>query len=571
MHPRTRPLIAALFTLFTLAACSEDAAPPPRGSPDTAPEANSVTWHRDVRPLVEAHCASCHATGGIAPMPLLTFEDTDGYRELMVGRVDVPHGTGSRLAMPPWPMSPDCRDVKDARLLTDDEKRTFREWEAAGFPVGDPATYVAPAAPPSTDLGPPSRNLTRPETYTPTRTSPDDYRCFLYPETVSRDTWITAADIVPDAREVVHHVLLFVVPPADVSKIKNLDAASPDVPGYPCVGGSGSNDAQLLAGWVPGMQPIVFPAGSAFPVRAGSRFVAQMHYNTVNLPNGAPVPADATGASLWELTAGQEPLREVRIRAVADLDLDLAAGSPEETEGLTLTTPFSETAVGVIPHMHLLGKRLRLSVTPPDGGTSTCLADIPVWDFHWQQTYMFEDDDQVPLHIGDKVTLECVYDNSAGNQAIVDGVRREPETVRWGEGTFDEMCLAYVITTTPIFSDGGEGECDGFSACYAAECKGRSADPMCAIDCLSWAGPTCPSCAFLPIWKDCATSEGCLVPLASMGACMQGCPADMNIVDCILGSCIEDFTRLNACVDPALGEGQCNDEAQACGIGYVDN
>ncbi len=561
---------AILVTIIS--GCSDyDSPATPRGA-DTSETASGplTTWHEHVRPLVETHCASCHKAGGIGVMPLSSYADTAGYRELMVGRVDVPHGTGDRLAMPPWPMSPDCRKIKDARILTSAEKAVFRAWENSGFPEGDAAKYVAPAAPPRALLGEPTRRLSRTDAYTPSRVSPDDYRCFIYPDAVSKDTWVTAVDIVPDKPEIVHHVLLFVVPEEDGSKIENLDNTTDSVPGYPCLGGAGSDEAQLIAGWVPGMQPIIFPSGSAFPVPKGSRFVVQMHYNTVNLPNGATVPADATGASLWELTPGQEPLREVRIRDVADFDLDITKGASEVVEGLTLTTPFSETAVGVIPHMHMLGRSIKLSVAPPDGSTSTCLADIPVWDFHWQQTYMFEDDDHVEVHLGDKVTLECIYDNSPGNQATVDGVRREPETVHWGEGTFDEMCLAYVVTTTPRYRDGGTGVCDGFESCYAAECAGKPSDALCPVDCLSWAGVSCPSCAFLPIWKDCAANEGCLVPLATMGACMDNCPEDMDIVECILGTCLEDFSRLHACVAPALEEGRCNDDAAACGIGHVE-
>lgn len=542
----------------------------PDGRPDTSSGDTSTgpqtTWHEHVRPLVETHCVSCHATGGIGAMPLDSYEATAGFRQRMVARVNLAPGSDD-LAMPPWPFDPTCREVHDARILSPLEKAVFTAWAESGYPEGDPGRYVPPPVIVGPNLGEPQVRLTRDEGYTPSRARPDDYRCFLYGQTFEHDTWVTAVDIVPDKPEVVHHVLLFVVPPDQVSRVEGLDQAAAG-PGYVCVGGSGANDDALLAGWVPGMRPIEFPPGSAFPIRAGSRLVAQMHYNTVNLANDAAVPADRTGASLWSLTPGQIPAHEVRIRAVADLNLDIAKGESEAVEGLSVRTPFSERAVGVIPHMHMLGTSLTLEVERPGNPARGCLARIPVWDFHWQQTYMFTDAAQVELHLGDKLHLGCVYDNSAANQAVIDGVRREPEDVTWGEGTFDEMCLAYVVTTTPIYSDQRpEALCNGFASCFADRCG--DADALCAIDCLSWSGLECAQCAFLPIYDQCARDSGCIVQLAAMGACIGRCPEGMDTIECVLGSCADDFQRLHVCLAPSIAAGECNEEAVSCGIGAV--
>ncbi len=540
---------------------------PDTASPDTGPTGPLTTWHQHVRPLVETHCIGCHATGGIGAMPLDSYAATTGFRQRMVLRVNQPVGQGDDLPMPPWPMDPACRDVHDARILSAAEKAVFTAWADSGYPEGDSSTYVAPPPRIGPNLGEPQIALTRTDGYTPSRAGPDDYRCFLYGQTFEEDRWVTAVDIVPDKPEVVHHVLLFVVPPSEVSKIEAMDTASAG-PGYVCVGGSGARDDALLAGWVPGMQPIVFPAGSAFPIRAGSRLVAQMHYNTINIPNGGVVPSDATGAKLWTLTPGQIPFSEVRIRAVADLNLAIAKDAATAVEGVAVRTPYSEKAVGVIPHMHILGKSLKLEVERPGNPARTCLANIPVWDFHWQQTYMFKAGSELDVHLGDKFHLECVYDNSAGNQAIVDGVRQPSRAVSWGEGTFDEMCLAYVVTTTPIYTDNRpEAMCNGFESCFA-ECE--EADALCAVDCLSWAGLDCAQCAFLPIYDECARTSGCLLQLASMGACLGRCPDGQDTIECVLGTCMDPFAALHICLAPAIAAGQCNDEAVECGIGSVD-
>src|SRR5690348_12464404 len=58
-----------------------------------APE--SVTFSRDVAPIVFAKCASCHRTGEVAPMPLLTFQDARPFARAIKERV-------SSRQMPPW-------------------------------------------------------------------------------------------------------------------------------------------------------------------------------------------------------------------------------------------------------------------------------------------------------------------------------------------------------------------------------------------------------------------------------------------------------------------------------------
>src|SRR5262249_3304603 len=65
----------------------------------------------------------------------------------------------------------------------------------------------------------------------------------------------------------------------------------------------------------------------------------------------------------------------------------------------------------VLPHMHLLGKSVKMTMTPP-GGTETVLIEIPAWDYRWQETYWFKE----PIHAkaGTKLTIEGFYDNSAG-------------------------------------------------------------------------------------------------------------------------------------------------------------
>lgn len=565
----------ALSASVALIACDYDTKVLSHGEPDTTRDTSqpvdtfvpTVTWHEHVRPLVVAHCDSCHTNGGIGGATFDTYTNARFKGPKMVSRV---LGEGSEIAMPPWPPDPSCREIDEARLLTATEKKVFQDWAAQGYAEGDPSRFVAPTAPTQTDPDGVEVALTRTDAYTPTRVPTDDYRCFVYPQTVDKDTWVRAVDISPDKTEVVHHVLLYVVDPSEVDKVLAADAASPSVPGYLCGGGAGTQKESMLAGWVPGMRPVVFPKDSGFFVPKGARFVAQMHYNTANLPNGTTPPADATGARIWVYEGARYPVNEIRIRAVDDRVLDIPKDDSHVVEGTTVTAPFSETVIGVIPHMHQLGAAISVKVERLGTDASECLIDIPRWDFHWQQTYLFKEAAQLKVHIGDKVTLSCVYDNSQDHQPLgADGTQQASRDVTFGEKTTDEMCLAYFVTSTPLYTDNAPTRlCNGFTACMK-ECP--ATDPYCPIDCLSYAGLDCLQCAVAPIYRVCATRE-CPIPLVSLGLCLDanGCSAaNSDVVACALGPCADPFQALHGCLYGALAAGRCNADAQACGIGYV--
>ena len=71
-----------------------------------------------------------------------------------------------------------------------------------------------------------------------------------------------------------------------------------------------------------------------------------------------------------------------------------------------------------------------------------CLVDVPDWDFHWQGTYTYKT--PVALPFGTRIDLSAHYDNSSENHH---NPNDPPKDVRWGEGTADEMCIAFLGVT----------------------------------------------------------------------------------------------------------------------------
>jgi hypothetical protein len=127
--------------------------------------------------------------------------------------------------------------------------------------------------------------------------------------------------------------------------------------------------------------------------------------------------------------------RPARFQAVADRSIVLPAGQELVETTRTLNSVQSDVTVyGVLPHMHELGRSLRVDAHA--GAESVCLVSVDRWDFHWQNAWWYQE----PLHFDavDSVSLSCGFDTS-----------ERSETVTWGEGTDDEMCLNYLYVSSP--------------------------------------------------------------------------------------------------------------------------
>lgn len=422
-------LVSAGVAMGGLAACGE-----------AQPE-----FHRDVRPIIEGRCISCHSDGAIAPFSLQTYEQVRG-----VGPA-VGHAVSTRL-MPPWSAGPTVAYRGDVSL-DDAQIKTITDWVALGMPEGDPESAGAPLPSvgvpfPGTDL-----QLELPQPYLPSL-RPDDYRCFPIRWTETADTFVTALNIIPGNIEIVHHAAVFLLPPANADKPFEWDAED-EAPGYECFGGpSGGRDAipiSQLGAWLPGQAGNIYPDDIGIRVQPGSTLVLQIHYNVAS-PNPEPdqskvqfhlkaqVAKEAWYAPFlnasWVIGQMEIPAGEAEVvhshqedprdffNVVAGFDLPLDEG-------------FNVHAV--MFHMHQLG--VRGAAKRMQRGLPTPILDIERWDFNWQRQYVL----QQPMAIdsGDELRVECVFDNSTGNRAR----QGPPVDVNWGEGTGDEMCVANFLIT----------------------------------------------------------------------------------------------------------------------------
>lgn len=392
------------------------------GPPDVDPEP-AVTWYRDVLPVAQAKCMSCHRGGGIGTF---SMEDPETARSLSASMA-IAVDTG---AMPPWPPNPDCAELADARTITADEKQLFIDWANAGAPLGDEA-HAPPSLEEEPGLVAPDVDLTVPAYVPNFEARTDDYRCLVVDPELSQNEHVVAMEFAPDRGEMVHHIIVF---RANRGAATTRDAQD-EGPGWECFGGAdvGQSDgvADTLGAWAPGVRVVRYPAGTGIELKHNEVVVLQIHYNADNLWQPEP-PADETGLKLR--FADGDVSSATLLPAPLD-DFEIPAGAVGHSDTLEVSLPSflpgSIPVYGLMPHMHELGRRITVT-----SSTVGCLVDIPDWDFAWQQAYFFED---APLDIplSSSLSLTCEWDNPTD------------EPVTWGEGTADEMCLVYVYTVLP--------------------------------------------------------------------------------------------------------------------------
>ncbi len=509
----------------------------------------AVTWHGDVRAIMESACVECHSDDGIGPFPLNSYASASTFAAAAAGAV-------SEGRMPPWMPDPGCHPITNERILTPHEVDAIVAWAGNGTPEGDPATYVAPEVPPGAALGAPTLEVDAGLDYSANGALSDDYRCLPLDHVFEQDTYITAVDVKPDQKAVVHHVLLYAVAAEDLGTLAAKDDADSG-PGYTCFGGPGLS-SQMVGGWVPGTPPFALPADTAIVVESGSKIVMQVHYNTLPLAGETP-PPDRTSVQFWTLPAGETPKKALNFVPLANGGIDIPAGDPASVQEKTFPVPVPFTIVGSTPHMHMLGAEIRVEIQRKDGDTD-CVIDVPRWDFNWQQFYLYPDDQPLIANLGDSLKLTCVYDNSAANQPVVGGQQQPPGDVTWGEGTLDEMCLNYLLVSAAFEGPGG-AQCPTFPLCVDLCDTG---DGGCYLGCLIADGAGCAEC-MVPAVTQCGTAH-CPLKLAAVGSCVNGCEGSLQ--DCLLGPCSDEVDTLYSCLEPHMKAGSCDEWFSECGAEF---
>jgi len=385
---------------------------------------SAPTFNKEVVRVFQKNCQTCHHPGDIAPFSLMAYKDARPWavaiREAVILK-----------KMPPWKPAAGCGDFNDARGLSQDEINTIVAWADGGAPEGDAADLPAPLEfPDGWPLGAPDLIAQSDVDYTPP-TQGDMYRCFSVPTSGLRgDRWIGAVSVKPGNAKIVHHVIAYADPKGESAA---LDARDPG-PGYTCFGGPGISSTDILGGWAPGSRGYFAPEGAGIELKNNSRVIIQVHYH----PTGQ-AETDRTPVGFY---FSKTPVqRQLQVLPLVNTTFAIPPGEKDHEVTASYTVPnlISAKMWAVTPHMHLLGRKIKVELTRAGATTPECLIDIPNWDFNWQGTYLYKN--PIALSGGSRLKLTCNFDNSTDNPR---NPNNPPKTVRWGEETTDEMALAFI-------------------------------------------------------------------------------------------------------------------------------
>ncbi len=430
------------FLLLAFASASFVATAALAAPPANTADAEKPSFTRDIAPILQRSCETCHRPGQIAPMSLRTYDEVRPWAK------SIQKVTAKR-TMPPWHADPQFGSWKNDISLSDSEIDTISRWVDQGAPRGDLSDMPA-----ARDWGPQEWRLGEPDvTFTYSRPAPvgkevdDEYRCFVMSVPFEEEVWLKATDYKPGNPEIVHHYIVFL----DKSgRAMELDRRTPE-PGFECGmtgGGAELGLLPMIGAWAPGNTSGWGPEGVARRIPAGSQIVLQIHFH--NATGEDQTDQSSIG---WHLAKGSELVEyEPNTHLLSAWQLDIPPGEREVTHAAEWKTSRHITLLGIAPHMHYRGKSMRVWYQPPGAEEETMLF-VPNYDFNWQTTYAFEAPMKIPA--GSKFRMESVHDNSSGNPHNPDPTRH----VKWGEETHNEMSIAFLphtvdekrIDVTPVW------------------------------------------------------------------------------------------------------------------------
>ncbi len=378
-------------------------------------------------------------------MSFLTYQDTRPWAKAIKTAV-------LTNKMPPWFADSRYGHFVNERKLSAGEIDKLVRWAENGAPEGaakdrpDPVAFVD-----GWNIGQPDKTYELPQAYAVPDKGTIEYTYYVIPTGFTKDTWVTAAEVRPGNRAVVHHVIAFVRPPGSTW----MQGAEPGEPFVPVVHqrdengaairnakpavtpdpqrrrqGGGMAGVENLMGYAPGLQPQRFDLGGAAKlIPAGSDIVLQMHYTS----NGKAA-TDITKIGL--VFAKAAPERRFVTMNATNAGFAIPAGDSNYEVHSQITLQDAAELVWLMPHMHLRGKDFEFRAVYPTGESETLLK-VPRFDFNWQLAY----DEAKPMLLPKGTRIECTahFDNSANNAA-----NPNPKLeVRWGDQSWEEMMIGW--------------------------------------------------------------------------------------------------------------------------------
>jgi hypothetical protein len=398
--------------------------------------AQKITFSSDVASIIYSNCTSCHRQGSIAPFSL------ENYKDAFDNRFAIANAVQNKI-MPPWSPDPSYSRFCGERKLTNDQINAITKWVSDGAEEG--AIAEEPKEPVFNDLS----QLENPEfsqrckVHTVHNTL-DEFAFFTIPSGLTKDAMIKQIELVPGNRKIVHHIFVFIDSTGQFSKFIQNDSFKFQGNNY--ISGGIMNSIKLIGGWLPGGSYYTVPDNLAFRVPKNSYYIVQIHYapGSAGKSDSTQLNIKYTGnAVAMSRTMSMKPLLD-NVRNLTNGPLYIPANTVkifrEEirlgTDSFTGTSDIS--LISVTPHMHLIGKRLKVYALDPNNVFDTLRLIDDRWNFHWQGMYTFPK----MIHIKKNwiIYAEGTYDNTDNNP---DNPNNPLKDIIAGTSTLTEMMQVF--------------------------------------------------------------------------------------------------------------------------------
>jgi hypothetical protein len=413
---------------------------------DLAPGQESVpspTFYRDVLPILQQHCQSCHRAGSIAPMPFESYEQTRPYAGA------IRHAVQEK-SMPPWFADSNVGRFSNDPSLSAAEIATLAAWVDANSPAGEkkdappPRHWAEGWGIPKPDLV-----LKMPQRVPLPASGDIEYTSEIVPTHFAEDRWVQIAKVLPGLRSNVHHGVVYVRPP-DSKWLRHAPVGTPftasTLTDLEDRRGAHWTDSDVLLVYAPGSSPDAWPANMAKFIPAGSDLVFQMHYT----PNGRAA-SDQTSIGL--IFSKQAPAQRVLTLQLTNDHFLIPPGDSNYRVEARGTLPSDAILLSFLPHMHLRGKRFEYNLVhrnKTEGGKPAYVIEPLMrvnYHFHWQMSYRLAEPHL--LKAGAELQAVAWFDNSENNPHNPD----PGAEVRWGEQIYDEMMVGFFDVAVPAGMD----------------------------------------------------------------------------------------------------------------------
>ena len=402
-----------------------------------AADAEKVTFSNQVVRIFQEKCQDCHRSGTVAPMSLVTFEESRPWARSIKERVVSQN-------MPPWHIDKTygVRHFSNDMSLSAAQIKTITAWVDAGAPEGDKKDLPPLKQWPSDDVWQLSKQYGAPdmvlksEPYTMPANSQDQWWRPLTQVDIKEPRWVRAVEMRPGTnagRKITHHALAHLV------------QDDPDARAFsePVGSGRGPNEAGTLMEWAIGKSYDAYREGTGKLLLPGAHIWWDIHYHAV----GETI-RDHVELGVWFYPKGQEPKYRTYLTGFQAIprvgntpSLDIQPNSIAMTDGFTVLKAPARLE-NYQPHMHLRGKAMALEAILPDG-TIQPIANVGNFNFNWMTNYIFTDDDAPVLPKGTVIHVKAWYDNTTAHKSNPD----PDQWVGFGDRTVDEMGHAWVNVT----------------------------------------------------------------------------------------------------------------------------